>query len=253
MSFHDPDSDVSRLNRGAHAGAVAVDASTYRVIEAALALHHASDGMFDIAVAPELQELGLLPRHAGERPGAAAPRTREGIELLDASRIRFRDPDLRIDLGGIAKGYAVDCAVAALREAGIPRGLVNAGGDLAAFGSPGQRIDLRDPRDPSRLIGSFTLANTALASSGAMFDLMHRPAPMVAATIDPRTGRPTDGMAGASVRAPSCMLADALTKVVMILGEGAAPVLSRYAASALLVSRDGGISVTSDWHELLAA
>jgi thiamine biosynthesis lipoprotein len=254
MSFHDPHSDVARLNRDAHARDVRVDACTYQVIETALALHRESHGIFDIAIAPVLQDLGLFPRQVGGAAGApSAARSGEGIELLEGPCIRFCDPGLRIDLGGIAKGYAVDCAVAVLREARIPRGLVNAGGDLVAFGPPAQLVHLRDPRDPTRLIGSVAVADAALASSARMFDPTSSSVPTLAATIDPRTGAPADRVAGVTVRAPSCMLADALTKVVMILGEEAVPILSSHQADALMISADGDINVTSDWHELLAA
>ena len=85
MSFHDPDSDVGRLNREACKRNVAVDPWTYRVLETALALHHRSRGVFDIAVAPALQRLGLLPCHGshfgGEPAGAATSDVEETLSL----------------------------------------------------------------------------------------------------------------------------------------------------------------------------
>jgi FAD:protein FMN transferase len=134
MSFHDEGSDVSRLNRGAYETAIRVHPWTFEVLEIALDLHSRSNGMFDIRIAPALQKLGLLPYHGGDLAGDA-PRIsgHGGIELLAGQRVRFRDRATRIDLGGIAKGFAVDRAIHALRDHGMPSGLVNAGGDLAAF------------------------------------------------------------------------------------------------------------------------
>src|ERR1043166_787718 len=135
MSFHEPDSDISRLDREASTHAVTVDAWTYYVLESALDVHLRSKGLFDITVAPVLQNLGLLPLHGGKRPSPTADmHAREAIELLSDCRVRFLDAGVTIDLGGIAKGFAVDCALAVLRAHGVSSGLVNAGGDLAGFG-----------------------------------------------------------------------------------------------------------------------
>jgi hypothetical protein len=108
MSFHDADSDVSRLNREAFNHSVVVDPWTYEVLETALALHRQSMGAFDIAVAPALQELGVLPSNEGERDVGRIERATSGaIELLPDNRVCFHHPATRIDLGGIAKGFAV--------------------------------------------------------------------------------------------------------------------------------------------------
>src|SRR5262249_2023151 len=126
MSFHDPASDVSRLNRDAAPGPVAIDPWTWGVLDAALDLHRRSDRALDISVAPVLQCLGLLP--AAEGDGAAdGPAPGDAIEMLDDRHVRFRHPGTRIDLGGIAKGFAVDCAVEILRTRNVTAGLVNAG------------------------------------------------------------------------------------------------------------------------------
>src|SRR5262249_40417073 len=162
------------------------------------------------------QRLGLLPGPAGDCATAAA------IELMDDERVRFHDPRVRVDFGGIAKGFAVDRAVAALRDHGMPQGVVNAGGDLAAFAPTPERGHVRDPRGPRRVIGAVAIHNEALASSGGSFDPSRSADADSCAIIEPAAGGPVRAIAGASVRAPSCMIADALTKVVMIAGMGAA-------------------------------
>jgi thiamine biosynthesis lipoprotein len=235
MSFHEATSDIARLNREACERPVGVHAWTFEVIEAAVELHRRCAGAFDIAVAPALQDLGLLQRAPTDREALHGS---SAIELLPDHRVRFHHPALRIDLGGIAKGFAVDRALGALREAGVPRGLVNAGGDLAAFGPAAETVHIRDPRDPGRLLLGLVISNQALASSA--------PRTVGAAVIDPRSGAPVEAIIAATVRAPSCMIADALTKVVMVEGSAAAPVLEHYGAGALMMSAAGDVQMTED-------
>jgi thiamine biosynthesis lipoprotein len=245
MSFHDSDSDVSRLNREAHLRPVAVDAWTFAVLETATELHHRSGGVFDIAVAPALQALGLLPQTgssvaSGARSGAA-------VELLDGDAVRFHR-DIAVDLGGIAKGFAVDRAIEVLRASGVTGAIVNAGGDLAAFGPEPHAVHIRHPRDGARIVCSVTIENAALASSAPRFDPFQSADTAHSAVINPASQRAPDGVDGASVRASSCMIADALTKIVMIKGLDASDLLDHYAASALLMSADGNLHVSSDFH-----
>jgi len=249
MSFHDPESDVSRLNREAALGSVAVDPWTWRVLDAAVDLHRRSNGAFDITVAPVLQDLGLLPSGEGRGEPARAPP--DTIELMSDRRVRFRHPGTRIDLGGIAKGFAVDRAVETLRMGNATSGLVNAGGDLAAFGPNAQTIHLRDPRDPTRSIGAVDIRDEALASTGGHFDPFASTEIAPSAVIDPQARAPARTI-GATVRAPTCLLADALTKVVMIEGEAAAALLDQFAAAALMVRADGEIVVTPSWQAIRA-
>jgi FAD:protein FMN transferase len=256
MSFHDDDSDVSRLNREAFAGPVSVHPWTFEVLATALDLHRKSDGVFDVAVAPMLQNLGLLPRHDYEAPVLSSG-VGEPFVVLSDGRVAFRDRRVRIDLGGIAKGYAVDRAVAVLRERGVAQGIVNAGGDLAVFGPLPETIHIRDPRDPSRAMCVVEVANAGLATSGGRFDpaaahVAMASAATASAVIDPRTAAPVAGVVGATVRAPTCMLADALTKIVMAMGEAAAPLLAAYGARALFVS-EHGVHVTADWQSVRLA
>jgi FAD:protein FMN transferase len=248
MSFHDRDSDVSRLNREARLRPVNVDAWTFEVLEAAIELHRRSNGVFDIAVAPALQSMGLLPRLGDEPAISSEARSFDAIELLPGQGVRFRHPDVRIDLGGIAKGFAVDRALQALRRFDMPNGIVNAGGDLAVFGPEPQMIHIRDPRDPRRVMCIVEVADAALASSARRFDPFRSADTTGSAIIDPGSGRPVQTIDGATVRAPSCMLADALTKIVMISGTNASELLEQSGASALLVSADGEVQITPDWH-----
>jgi thiamine biosynthesis lipoprotein len=232
MSFQDPDSDLACLNRDAATRPVMVHPWTFEVLEAALDLQRRSAGIFDIA-APASRNV---------------PRDR-GIELLPGRRARFANPNTAIDLGGVAKGFAVDRAIAVLRDHDVPQGLVNAGGDLAAFGPDAALVSLRDPRDPRRIMAHVEITDEALASSGRQFDPFECSQTADTAVIDPGTLRPARAAAGATVRARRCMVADALTKIVMIAGEAAAPVLADYGASAVFVSQDGDLRISADWQD----
>jgi thiamine biosynthesis lipoprotein len=217
-------------------------------------LHRRSGGVFDIAVAPVLQKLGMLPRHAGNRSlPLEAPRTADAIELLPGREVFFRARGIAIDLGGIAKGFAADRAAAAMQRHGLRRGLVNAGGDLVAFGPEGATISLRDPRAPGRIMCQADINNEALASSGRRFDPFRSAGAERWAIIDPGTRQPVRTVAGVTVCAPSGMIADALTKVVAIAGCSAAPLLAHYGARALLVRADGDVRITPGWQSSLAA
>jgi FAD:protein FMN transferase len=249
MSFHEADSDVSRLNRTASSAAVPVHPWTYEVMEMAVEINHRSAGAFDIGVAPTLQQLGQLPPDA-ETASTSVSRIpmSEAIELLADNHIRFTHPSVRIDLGGIAKGFAVDRAIDTLRGQGVRSAIVNAGGDLAAFGPEARTIHVRDPRSPDKLICQVDVSNQALASSGRRFDPFCSTVPrMDSAVIEPVTRIPAHAVHGATVRAPSCIIADALTKVVMLAGTEAAAPLSHYRASAIFVSADGDVRATVDW------
>jgi len=253
MSFHETGSDVGRLNReGARgAGAVTVHPWTYHVVKVAIELQRESKGCFDVTVAPALQALQLLPSHGLDflsDVGFAAP-VSDPIILLPDHRIRLRQPAIRIDLCGIAKGFAADRAAMVLREHGVVGGLVNAGGDIAAFGPQPHRIHVRDPNDPARFISWIDLENAGLASSGRLMARSSATRHIASAVIDPQTGTVAADVAGATVRADCCMMADALTKPVMVCGEASLPLLEKYRASALLVRPDGEVHATSNWME----
>ena len=205
LSFHDPASELSHLNDHAFFGEVRVSTHLGRLLDMALRLARLSGGAFDPS--------------AGS-PGASW----RDIELLPGSRVRYRRA-LRVDLGGIAKGYCVDRAVAELERRGATAGLVNAGGDLRAFGARSFPLHARHPEDPRQLVPLGELREAALATSATY--LRHHERCAGAAPIAPGVS--------VSARAPRAATADALTKVVAVMGERAAPVLARYRANAWIL------------------
>jgi thiamine biosynthesis lipoprotein len=215
LSYQDPDSELSALNHQMLFEPRQVHADTYAVLFAALHFARLSDGAFDPCVGFDLEHWGLLPGRASEHPHAGAGRgSWRDIELLADQRVCFHRP-AHIDLGGIAKGYAVDLAVQALIDGGARDVVVNAGGDLRVAGPRARPIALRHPLAPSRSGDSVTLLNAALATSGAYFSRQHRPNGDVSALLDPNGRVPHLKAGSVSVRAANCMSADALTKIVL--------------------------------------
>jgi FAD:protein FMN transferase len=240
MSFHDRASDISRMNREAFSKSVIVHPWTWKVLEAAKQFARESDGVFDIAVARRLADRGYLPQRGYRLDGAASWRD---IFLRKNYRVSFRRR-LLVDLGGIAKGFAVDQAVAALKESGVTSGIVNAGGDLCVFGSASQVVHLRHPSKPAQVAGAVRLRERAMATSGIYFARRKYCGRSVSPMIDGRTGRSLRELISVSVAASDCMTADGLTKILFVLREKAAGLLAHYHADGLLLERDGAPSWT---------
>lgn len=235
MSYHDPASDVSRLNR-AGAGCLAVHPHTWQVLAIARDVAQASGGRFDVSVAPELVRHGYLPRHAGlaqPAPGA----NWQHIELLPGHRVQLARP-LHLDLGGIAKGYAVDCAIGALQDAGMDAGRVNAGGDLRLFGDAAEPIHVRHPQAATCLLPLCQLSEGAVATSATYYSGRRVRGRPVSPLIDAATRQPCAGVRSVSVLADRCTLADALTKVVYADPAQALAALQRFGAHAVVLDAD---------------
>jgi thiamine biosynthesis lipoprotein len=231
MSFQERGSDVSRLNRSAHRRAVRVDPRTYEVLRFADELSRGSAGVFDVTIAP----LVVASRAAIAPYESAAPdpqaRYRD-IELLPECFVRFARP-LWLDLSGVAKGYAVDRAVEMLCSITALQTCVNAGGDLRVAGPLAEWVRLGVDLSTESTVPAVQLRNESMASSGWRPTKKSIAEYCAVAHIDgdERLPAPTRVVA---VLAERCIVADALTKVVMARGSAAAPVLSRYAARGLM-------------------
>ncbi len=242
-------SQVSQLNRE---GRVAAGPELIHVLEQARTVSEISGGAFDVTVKPLLDLFSSSFAEAGEPPSLTE--LDACLQLIGYRQIAV-DGDqvslpagVEITLGGIAKGYAIDLAVAALELGGIDHGLVNAGGDLGALGDRvGEpwRLAVRDPLEPEGLLATISLAGNAVATSGGyerFFDAGQKWHHL----IDPRTGRSAAGVASVTVTAGSALDADALATAVFVLGEidGLALVEDLDGVEALLVT-DGGAIVAS--------
>jgi thiamine biosynthesis lipoprotein len=163
MSFHDPESDISRLNRYAAFSPVAVDPWTAKVLHKARVLFEATDGLFDCAVGYEAIQRGLLP---SQDLRDVERGTFSAVEVLPDNRVRF-STQIALDFGGIAKGFAVDRAIAVLRAQGVGEALVNAGGDMRVMGGTAQPVYIRCPCANGHVVQAGLLRNAAIATSSA--------------------------------------------------------------------------------------
>ncbi|HEX7157470.1 MAG TPA: FAD:protein FMN transferase [Edaphobacter sp.] len=226
MSFHDPKSELSRLHRARAGEPVHVHPYTWEVLRQATALSVSTDGCFDVTVGAELVEWELLPRQAvsaGDRRGSW-----RDIELLPENRVVFHRP-LCVDLGGIAKGFAVDLATECLSAHGARHTVVNAGGDIRVQGIEAEPIQLS--AESTDALPVLELTDGSIASSCG--DLQRR-SRLHGSHVDGRSRKPAPTDRFVSVVAERCIIADALTKVVMARGRESAPALREFGASAWL-------------------
>jgi thiamine biosynthesis lipoprotein len=221
MTRFNAGSEVGRANLEALTRAVAISTETALVLAEALRWAQASDGSFDpcLGRALELWDVGQrrIPPSAAEVGGLAGPQLYRQLELAPATdepTVRFHDPRVAIDLGGIAKGYGVDRAVEALRSFGIYNGLVNVGGDLYALGrsedGDAWKVGIRDPEEPDRLIESIEASDCAVATSGDYLQYFQYGGQRYHHMLDPLTGEPRIAeMRSVTIKAETCMAADA--------------------------------------------
>jgi FAD:protein FMN transferase len=227
MSAHDPRSDLARIARHAHRQPVRVDRQTVAVLRLALHLSGVTGGRFDVAV----------PGGRPHRPRAVAP----ALRLEPGRRVRT-SAKLALDLGGIAKGHAVDLAIDALRRSGAEAGLVNAGGDLRAFGAGHWTpVRVRLPGSATVAPPLFELRDAAAATSSDDFRDGH-------ALFDSRRQRLRPFTGSVTVVAPTCALADGLTKVVALMPAQAPRLLARHRAHAFRMT-PGAHSCSTTWRE----
>lgn len=234
MSVYRYRSDIGRLNRSRPGASILVHRWTRQVLTQALALWRHSGGAFDCNVGKSLIKAGLLPRRGGTTAASLGafgatitlrPHRRVGVQ---------RSPSL--DLGGIAKGFAIDQAIKALQAHRMISGVVNAGGDLRTFGPASQPIWRRCMNDPGTAEPIGHLQNGAIATSAPYFTQhRHRLDCAVSAIVDPKTNTFCAIPNSVSVVARSGMLADALTKIAAIRGHLPRR-LTRYAHARLVAS-----------------
>jgi thiamine biosynthesis lipoprotein len=225
LSKYDPESEVSRLNRR---GKLQVSRETFYIIQKAKDFSRESAGAFDITVAPLADLWGFssknyrLPQQ--EEISAALKNTgADKIILRPADNVvEFLSSGVKIDLGGIAKGYALDCAGQKLKEAGIGNFLLNAGGQVFAagdnYGRP-WKVAVRCPRRPGAC-AYFELRDSSVSTSGDYRQFFLRAGKRYSHIIDPVSGYPAQsGVISATVTVPDGLTADALSTAIFVLGK----------------------------------
>jgi thiamine biosynthesis lipoprotein len=244
MSWRKEDSEIAHINRDAYANPVRVSEPTFEVLQKSVEFSRLSGGAFDITVGP-LMELWRRAEDANHLPTDAELKqtlSRVGFEklILDANNmtVRFAVDGMKLDLGGIAKGYAVDKAVEAMQKAGAVGAMVDAGGDIRCFGTPSKGktywlIGLQDPdveieKGESKienLIGGgkplliLKFTDAAVATSGNYRRFVTVGRKKYSHIVDPKSGYSSESLASVTIICPAAIDADALGTAVTVMGE----------------------------------
>ncbi len=250
MSHYRPESQLSRINRDAVIAPVKVDAELAGLIGRALEFSELSGGAFDITYA----SVGYLydyreRRHPSETQiQAALPAINWRHVVVDHadSTVRFLMPGVRIDLGGIAKGHAVDSCIRILRGRGIQNASVTAGGDSRLLGDRRGRpwmVGIRHPDDAGRVIARIPLEDAAISTSGDYERYFDEHGVRYHHIIDPQTGRSPAGVRSVTVIGPDATLTEGLTKSLFIMGpeRGLALIEAREGVDAVIIRSDGRV------------
>jgi thiamine biosynthesis lipoprotein len=225
MSPFKPDSELSRMNREAAAGPVPIGKEMFDLIARSIEFSNLSDGAFDIT----FSSVGYLYDYReGVKPtdaqiAAALPGINFRHLLLDpkARTIRYARAGVRIDLGGIAKGHAVDRCIELLRARGINEAIVSAGGDSRVLGDRRGRpwmIGIRDPRRRDTNVAVIPLADTAISTSGDYERYFEAGGERHHHILNPKTGKSPAGVRSVTVLGPDTTTTEGFSKSVFILG-----------------------------------
>lgn len=259
LSDYDPESELSRLSAAAPTAApVPVSADLWAVLVRAVEIRDATDGSFDPTVGP-LTTLWRQARRSGRLPqpeklaaarGCVGPST---LTLDAATRgVSLSLPGMRLDLGGIGVGYAVDRALEVLTAHGIEAAMIDASGDIAVSAPPpgttGWRIALEPLATGGPATAELRLAHVAVTTSGDAFQAVEIDGRRYSHIVDPRTGLGVPGPAAATVIAPDCTTADALATAASVLGpDRGRAVVSRFpGSSGRFVWREAGLLRTAE-------
>jgi thiamine biosynthesis lipoprotein len=254
MSAYLADSELSRFNRHASPAPFGLSADMFAVLALAQQVARESAGAFDATVAPAVDAWGFGPGRAhrvvdgAERQRLSQRIGHERLALDPATRSAAKaHPGLAVDLSGIAKGYGVDRAAAALDALGIARYMVEAGGEVRTRGTNAQgeawRIGIERPDAvPPRPHFVVPLEGRALATSGDYRIYFERDGRRFCHEIDPASGAPVDhALASASVVAPTCAYADAMATALMVMGPVRGPAFAaERGLAAYFIVREGG-------------
>jgi thiamine biosynthesis lipoprotein len=245
MSNWTDNSEVARINREAGDHATLVHPEVAEVLGVARRVGEESAGAFDITVEPLVRLWGFLggtPRVPSQSDiDRVLEQTGHDKLLFDeaARTIRFTRRDVRIDLGGIAKGYAVDRVAVVLRRAGARRALIDLSGNMIAMGDapdhPGWRVGIRDPSGTLPYLATLTLHDQAIATSGDYEQFVDANGKRYGHILDPRTGWSARGLSSVTVVSERATFADAWATALFVLGPEAARRLARERADLSVV------------------
>lgn len=229
MSHYKPDSQLSRINAHAAEGPVVVDAELFDLIRRSTHFSEITRGAFDITYASVgyLYDYRAHVHPSEAQIKAALPGVNWRNLQFDAAAhsVRFERPGMRIDLGGIGKGYAVDRGIELLRQRGVARALVTAGGDSRIIGDRFGRpwlVAIRHPDDPEKVVTRIPLSDAAISTSGDYERYFEEGGVRYHHIIDPHTGHSASKVRSATIIGPTATDTDGMSKTAFILGPEAA-------------------------------
>jgi thiamine biosynthesis lipoprotein len=260
MSHYSETSELTFINRNAARSAVIVEKELFDLISLSVDYSRVTGGAFDITVGPLMKTWGFFKGEGrvpepGELKSAMARTGYKRVTLDARARaVSFDREGVELDLGGIAKGYAVDKAAEILRESGVRSALITSGtSSICAIGSPpgeaGWRVEVADPEDRAHTVASLEIKDESISTSGCREKTFEEGGKSYCHIMDPRTGRPVEGMLSATIITRRGVEAEALSKAVMVMGiERAAQFLrKRRGVRAILyyTRKDGSIGSIS--------
>jgi len=222
-----PTSQTSALNQAAGLAPVTVDEEVYQLVKRCLNLSHLSQGAFD-CTAGALKKLYTFKGGDNALPTSEAVNSvlkyvgYQHVELLSDNRVFLTKENMRIGFGAIGKGYAADKAKELLVSRGVQNGVINASGDLTAWGKQPDgsawRVGITDPFSPRTTKFWLPVQNASVATSGNYEQYFEHNGKRYSHNLDPRTGLPTRYLASVTVISPMAELSDALATVVTVMG-----------------------------------
>ncbi|MCZ6635657.1 MAG: FAD:protein FMN transferase [bacterium] len=225
MSTYKPDSQISRLNREGATDWVKIDPRFYQVLQSATYYSDLTEGAFDITLLPLMRLWGFrdgIPQIPHSDVLQATLRNVGSHHIYlhpNMPQVRFNQANLQLDLGGIAKGYALDRAAGRLKALGATAGVLNLGGNFLTFGTrPETVVGIQHPKISDQLLGTFEIEHGSVATSGGYEKYVTINGKSYGHILDPRTGTPAKGLISATVVAPTGTAADALATALFVLG-----------------------------------
>ncbi|MDO9535074.1 MAG: FAD:protein FMN transferase [Bacillota bacterium] len=250
-------SDINRINEAAGREAVKVNEETIFVLQKALEVAELSEGAFDPTIAPLLELWGF---GTDENRVPTSEELRKVLPLINYRAVQVNEEDstvflpeagMKIDLGGIAKGFIVDRGRLAAEKFPVTALFINAGGDISIKGTKPTgdrwRIAVQDPRSPEEWAAIIEMNEGSVATSGDYQRFFEEGGELFHHIIDPRTGFPAGNVSSVSIVAPDTLMSDALSTAVFVLGleKGLELLESLDGVDGVIIDKQGKIHVTS--------
>ncbi|HEV7913987.1 MAG TPA: FAD:protein FMN transferase [Albitalea sp.] len=254
MSPFKPKSELSRINRDAATAPVRVSDEMFRLLQRAIEFSELSGGAFDITYAGvgHLYDYRqhIKPSDDALEAARAAVGWRHLLLDREARTVRFARAGVLIDLGGFAKGHAVDNAAAILKRRGIRHAIVSAGGDSRVIGDRRGRpwtVGVRHPRRPGDVVALLPLEDVAISTSGDYERFFEQDGVRCHHVIDPTTGKSPNGVRSVTILAEDGLTTEALSKTVFVLGikKGLQLIESQANVDAVIVDAEGVLHYSS--------